>query len=396
MAYQPPPGGIPPYYSYYNPQQLYYPYAYSYPYGHPGMAYMQPPPIDPSLLSGNPNAQQQTSTSTAQNQLVPQQASPTASEASDRGDLDDETDDDHPRFALHPVPQPPKAPKSASSKKSKSASEPASDIGFGEEVDDGDPNVPGSSKPRKTTGGKTPKTNYVSSNGTPRVRVPGPIGPVTGAPTDEQSGDMDASEFVSPVRALNHIDLDLFPSKAVFENILYTYQSNLSARKRNKALISRRAYAEIQKTLVEIRDARCRRGTAQYRFWVKKMFGLIDFYGHDVVGHQGKPVAIREDIYDILVHCHDQCDHGGRDRTVEVVKDFYRWIPKVIIGEFVKHCPGCNLKRATVKSEASKMPLYDLADIDAMEPMEPDEDDEMGAAADGGKGPDDDDDDDVD
>ncbi|KAG8943011.1 hypothetical protein FRC00_011440, partial [Tulasnella sp. 408] len=269
MAYQPPPGGIPPYYSYYNPQQLYYPYAYSYPYGHPGMAYMQPPPIDPSLLSGSPNAQQPAGSSAAQNQLVPQQASPTASDASDRGE-DDETDDDQPRFALHPVPQPTKPPKSASSKKSKSTSEGASELGLGEMGEEGDgagSSKAGGSKPRKTTGGKTPKTNYVSSNGTPRVRIPGPIGPVTGAPSDEQSGDMDASEFVSPVRHLNHIDLDLFPSKAVFENILYTYQSNLSARKRNKALISRQAYAEIQKTLVEIRDARCRRGTAQYRFW---------------------------------------------------------------------------------------------------------------------------------
>jgi len=102
------------------------------------------------------------------------------------------------------------------------------------------------------------------------------------------------------------------------------------------------------------------------------MFGLIDFHGHDVVGHQGKPVAIREDIYDILVHCHDQCDHGGRDRTVEVVKDFYRWIPKVIIGEFVKHCPGCSMKRATVKSESSKMPLYNFGDMESMEQDEED------------------------
>jgi len=121
------------------------------------------------------------------------------------------------------------------------------------------------------------------------------------------------------------------------------------------------------------------------------MFGLINFYGHEVVGHQGKPVAIREDIYDILVHCHDQCEHGGRDRTVEVVKDFYRWIPKVIIGEFVKHCPGCSVKRATVKSESSKMPLYDLGDIDKMEQMESmeqdDEDfDDEGGAEEGNGG----------
>jgi len=221
----------------------------------------------------------------------------------------------------------------------------------------------------------------VATSGTSPFHRPVPPGTahVTGAPRQDDRGAVSASEvakFVSPLRTLPHVDLDIFPSRGVFENILYTYQSNLSARKRNKALISRAAYAEIQATLVEIKESRCRRGTAQFRFWVKKMFGLINFYGHDVVGHQGKPVAIREDIYDILVHCHDQCEHGGRDRTVEVVKDFYRWIPKVIIGEFVKHCPGCSVKRATVKSETSKMPLYDLGDIDRMDQMESMEQDE--------------------
>ncbi len=230
---------------------------------------------------------------------------------------DDDEEGGEDRFTLHPITRPD-----------------SSDSSTSDEGDDEDDDVviptavesePG--EPSAATAASTaPKDKDKDKEKETKRRVPGPIGEVTGAPKRDDVGALSAEEidkFMSPVRTLNHIDIELFPSRAVFENILYTYQSNLSDRKRNKALISRAAYAEIQATLVEIKESRCRRGTAQFRFWVKKMFGLIEFYGNDVVGHQGKPVAIREDIYDILVHCHDQCDHGGRDRTVEVVKDFY-------------------------------------------------------------------------
>jgi hypothetical protein len=68
-----------------------------------------------------------------------------------------------------------------------------------------------------------------------------------------------------------------------------------------------------------------------------------------------------------------------------------RWIPKVIIGEFVKHCPGCGMKRATVKSEGSKMSLYGLS---TMESMEDDDGDWDGKRAIKSTGNNDDDDDD--
>ncbi|KAG8856757.1 hypothetical protein FRB96_006260 [Tulasnella sp. 330] len=351
-----------PYYPYYNPQQqLYYPYVYPQyysPYAVAGPAPLPPPaPIDPNLLTG-PAPQQPVIASTSVKAPTP--AVPKSPTASLEDDEEDEEDGQPERFALHPVSYPAQNPM-----KQEHGDEGMDETGA--EVDKEDGEYQHAGPPGKRT--RTRKPKGTASSGP----LPSNIVHVTGAPKQDDLGAVTAAEvakFASPVRNLPHIDLDIFPSRGVFENILYTYQSNLSARKRNKALISRSAYAEIQATLVEIKESRCRRGTAQFRFWVKKMFGLINFYGHEIVGHQGKPVAIREDIYDILVHCHDQCEHGGRDRTVEVVKDFYRWIPKVIIGEFVKHCPGCSVKRATVKSETSKMPLYDLGDIDRMEQME--------------------------
>lgn len=309
-----------PYYAYYNPsQQVYYPYGYPHhPYASAGiyMAPVHPPPsqIDPALLTGQAA---QPGPSTAPASKKP----PSSSPASYNDDDDD--DGEQQQFALHPVgAQKAKVSPPVKAEGNENVAEDDEDEDGEEgyaEVDTGQTNV----APVSST---DPAPSLALEQATSSRKAPGPIGEVTGAPKPEDAGALSADEiakFNSPVKALNHIEPDLFPSRAVFENILYTYQSNLSARKRNKALISRAAYAEIQMTLVEIRESKCRRGTAQYRFWVKKMFGLINFYGHDVVGHQGKPVAIREDIYDILVHCHDQCDHGGRDRTVEVVKDFY-------------------------------------------------------------------------
>lgn len=326
MAYHPQHPGV-PYYTYYNPQQqLYYPYIYSHPYAAPGAPYLASvhhpqTPIDPALLTGPSAAQPQQLNLSSKQPAVP--ASPSPSSSSDE---DDEGQQE--RFALHPVsyPSPPAA--TADEEAQDENADEAADEALPESWEQDAKSRPDTSTPPQVAGPSGSSATAVAK------RTPGPIGPVTGAPKQDDLGALsneDIEKFSSPVRTLRHIDLELFPSRAVFENILYTYQSNLSARKRNKALISRAAYAEIQMTLVEIRESRCRRGTAQYRFWVKKMFGLINFYGHDVVGHQGKPVAIREDIYDILVHCHDQCDHGGRDRTVEVVKDFY-------VGRI---CSGC-------------------------------------------------------
>jgi len=59
--------------------------------------------------------------------------------------------------------------------------------------------------------------------------------------------------------------------------------------------------------------------TAQFRFWVKKMFQLPS---RQIVCHDGKPVAMREQIYGILVRAHREAHHGGRDKTSALVSGF--------------------------------------------------------------------------
>ncbi|KAG8930865.1 hypothetical protein FRC02_003558 [Tulasnella sp. 418] len=305
MAYHPPPGGYyypPPAYPHlaYNPHMYQYGY-YHYPHPlqiphHPIPPPQPPQPIvDPALLNENPNFPP----------APKAPASPTDSYDDDDDDDENDNDSKEQRFGtLHPVSYPSPPPPPDEEEEEAPPLDDKKDMDYTEQA-------PPPKKSRRSQG-----------RSTARVPAVAPV-PLPNFDADSDLTPEKISKFQSPVRNLKHIDLTLFPPRQLFESILYTYQANLSARKRNKALISREAYAEIQMTLVEIKELRCRRGTAQYRFWVKKMFRLINFYGNDVVGHQGKPVAIREDIFDILVHCHDQCDHGGRDRTVEVVKEFY-------------------------------------------------------------------------
>ena len=108
------------------------------------------------------------------------------------------------------------------------------------------------------------------------------------------------------------------PSSEQFETIVKGYLNNLSSKKRDKALIDRYRYALIVKVLKDPKNTA--NSTAQFRFWVKKMFQLIPLYGDiEVVCHDNKPVAMREEIYAILVRAHKEANHGGRDKTSALV-----------------------------------------------------------------------------
>ncbi|KAF8654791.1 hypothetical protein AX16_003446 [Volvariella volvacea WC 439] len=100
--------------------------------------------------------------------------------------------------------------------------------------------------------------------------------------------------------------------------------------------------------------------TPQFRFWVRKMFtiGRTDdpqFQGKPF--SQGPPreillhfqdhlqVAVQEQLYDILCHCHALANHGGRDKTCIVIRKNYAWVPKELVAQFVKACPTCIMKK---------------------------------------------------
>ncbi|RMJ22401.1 hypothetical protein PHISP_06721 [Aspergillus sp. HF37] len=64
-----------------------------------------------------------------------------------------------------------------------------------------------------------------------------------------------------------------------------------------------------------------------------------------MICHEGKPVAIREKLFKILTKAHQQCQHGGRDKTSAQVRRIYSWVPKELISRFVKICPTCQVRR---------------------------------------------------
>lgn len=127
------------------------------------------------------------------------------------------------------------------------------------------------------------------------------------APTDAT-----AAAAAAAAAALN--DKSQFPSANEFDRIVNDYLRNLSSKKRDKALVDHQRYQLILCVLKDPRNTSI--STAQFRFWVKKMFQLVD---KDIVYHDNKPVAMREQIYSILVTAHRQAHHGGRDKTSALV-----------------------------------------------------------------------------
>ncbi|KAI9797852.1 MAG: hypothetical protein M1825_005693 [Sarcosagium campestre] len=143
-----------------------------------------------------------------------------------------------------------------------------------------------------------------------------------------------------------------FPTPREFDSLLTDYIDSLSPKKQDKALIPRKRYENI---LLVLRDPKCTTiESAQFRFWAKKMFQLGTSHQvppMDVVMHEGKPVAVREDLYRVLVEAHHICQHGGRDKTSAQVRKYYSWVPKELIARFVRNCPTCSVRRNPVPLE---------------------------------------------
>jgi hypothetical protein len=105
----------------------------------------------------------------------------------------------------------------------------------------------------------------------------------------------------------------LFPSPHRFNLLVREYLGNLSPKKREKALLTQKMYDAVLCVLQDPKDTSTK--TAQFRFWAKKMFELTTFGGEHVICHDQKPVAVKEQIYEVLCHSHQQAGHGGRDKT---------------------------------------------------------------------------------
>ncbi|KAI8644498.1 hypothetical protein BD408DRAFT_413181 [Parasitella parasitica] len=160
-----------------------------------------------------------------------------------------------------------------------------------------------------------------------------------------------------------------FPSLEEFNSIVNGYLQNLSSKKRDKALVDNHRYSLILQVLKDPRNTAI--STAQFRFWVKKMFRLNTTDHMEFVCHDGKPVATREDIYNILIIAHKEAHHGGRDKTSALVRKRYSWIPKELIARFVRHCPFCISRRNGCQQTASANALMSKASLPIYTPPSP-------------------------
>ncbi|CAI7659216.1 unnamed protein product [Penicillium pancosmium] len=142
--------------------------------------------------------------------------------------------------------------------------------------------------------------------------------------------------------------LDGFPNVKEFDQLMQSYVDDLSVKKQDKALIHAKRARNIRTVLIDPKDTAVE--SAQFRFWVKKMFklttvGVGTTECRKMICHEGKPVAIREKLFKILTKAHQQCQHGGRDKTSAQVRRIYSWVPKELISRFVKICPTCQVRR---------------------------------------------------
>ncbi|KAL4866415.1 hypothetical protein BDV12DRAFT_187483 [Aspergillus spectabilis] len=178
---------------------------------------------------------------------------------------------------------------------------------------------------------------------------------------DSRNEDTMLSEPIIP-------PLEGFPNVKEFDKLVKSYVNDLSVKKQDKALIHAKRARNIRTVLIDPKDTAIE--SAQFRFWVKKMFKLQGVGGSTsdcrrMICHEGKPVAIREKLFKILTKAHQQCQHGGRDKTSAQVRQIYSWVPKELISRFVKICPTCQVRRGgtrlTPPSSRRSSPRLDMS-----------------------------------
>ncbi|BFZ60955.1 hypothetical protein YB2330_002012 [Saitoella coloradoensis] len=175
--------------------------------------------------------------------------------------------------------------------------------------------------------------------------------------------DPSSSSSLDPPRSHTRTTYTGFPTPSAFDNLLNTYIASLSPKKREKSLITQRMYDVIIHVLENPTEKVI--GSAQFRFWVRKMFELHHNSTHPsntphahaahsqsqwTLCHDGKPVAVREGLYDILCEAHAVCRHGGRDKTCTQVKRWWSWVPKEVVARFVGICPTCRKSQQKIQT----------------------------------------------
>jgi hypothetical protein len=137
------------------------------------------------------------------------------------------------------------------------------------------------------------------------------------SPESAGSGPEDEEFFARCMELADEAETDAtMPSYQKILEIMKVYRNGLSPKKRAKSLLDQSKYDAICEILDSPKDTA--KYTAQFRFWCRKMFVWCPAQQPGQGGvllHEGKPVAVIEQIPDVLIHSHRQANHGGRDKT---------------------------------------------------------------------------------
>ena len=153
-----------------------------------------------------------------------------------------------------------------------------------------------------------------------------------------------------------------FPTYAQYKQVenAYIQSPSLTPRRQSKALID---LSVMFDRIWDVLKHPERRGeTAQFRFWVRKMFTLSKTHRNTLgivvnddevpqevllLVHDNLLVAVQEYLYDLLCqwYCHEMSAHGGRDKICSLIRNHYTWVPEDLVSSFVKTCPTCFMKK---------------------------------------------------
>lgn len=83
-----------------------------------------------------------------------------------------------------------------------------------------------------------------------------------------------------------------------------------------------------------------------FKHFVKKKFQLLVDNGVETIYRSNRPVAIRENFFDILYNIHSLNNgHVGINKTYNLADTRYYGIPQVVVKKFINFCSICNCKQ---------------------------------------------------
>lgn len=130
--------------------------------------------------------------------------------------------------------------------------------------------------------------------------------------------------------------------KKSFYRDLAAFENALHDRFKSKFLIDDKTYERIREALEEKRGVKSQHG-ARFKFWSNRHFALQEV-GVKAVVHcakTNKPVARREEIFDIIDKCHQAIGHARRQATWNEVTSHFSWIKHECINIYLRGCAVC-------------------------------------------------------